>query len=294
METIKKQRKVHVYIKAFSAEEVLFLTRYYNTLTHAELYGHINGNRADIDKVSYTTFRYRIADLGLKRFEVVRWPQEWSDFVIDNYTTMGDVDLAEAMNKLFKPARKFTKKHIDKRRRTFLKLFRTPEQVAAIRAKHVENGRYNTVAKAWETMGVAVDGDLRVWMHGGKPTEFVKQGGKFVLSTRFVYESNFGKIPAGNKVYHKDCNRLNNAICNLYIAPAKGLTVDIRMKYQYHDLNNINMLKEQHVCLEAEVIEIESNNKISVKINDKLTLFVKPGTNVELLREKYNNHLRVA
>jgi len=76
--------------------------------------------------------------------ELNKWTKAQISFLVSHYAHMGDVEMSEQMNQRF--PRKFTpwtRKRIAKKR-VRMELFRTPEQLMAIRQRNNRQQRYNT------------------------------------------------------------------------------------------------------------------------------------------------------
>jgi hypothetical protein len=94
-----------------------------------------------------TVTRNKMRELGLKRIEMEYWTPQMIEFLKDNYTTKGDVEIAMIFQEIFPKKKKWTKKHISKKRK-YLNLRRTPEQIHAIAsANSSKGGRSFTIIK---------------------------------------------------------------------------------------------------------------------------------------------------
>lgn len=73
-----------------------------------------------------------------------KWTQSQAIFLLTHYQIMGDVEIAELLNRRFpRESLPWTRKHVAKKRAR-MELYRTPEQLVAIRARNTRQGRYNT------------------------------------------------------------------------------------------------------------------------------------------------------
>lgn len=279
-------KKVNPLKMLFTKDEKDFLKANYKNFTTERLMLHINANRDK--KFKSTRFRQAMYELGLTKVNMTRWKPEWVAYLIENYQTMGDTKLAKSLNKKFRL--KLTKKNVNKKRRCLLGLNRTPEQVAAIIESNRNKGCMNTVKKSWETRGVAQIGETRIRKVYGRYTEFIKTKDGFVHNARFQYEKHFGPVPEGCKVYHKDCDRLNNAPENLIVKLAGKLT---KAENRLHKINNDAYAKslDKDYSFKREPFKSEMNvvkeGKIRVEIKKGLTVFVNPGTDIQKLKNKY-------
>lgn len=133
------------YTKAYSSrtdwtpERVEFLKANFFKLTNQQLANAIN--------VRLTVLRNKTAELGLKRNEVENWKPGAIAFLIDNYRTIGDVEIMENLRQLWPRKMGWNRGHVLKKR-TLLGLFRTPQEKMAIIKKHViPGGRSFTILK---------------------------------------------------------------------------------------------------------------------------------------------------
>lgn len=78
-----------------------------------------------------TKTRNKCRELGLKRIDMEYWTTEQIDFLISNYKIKGDVEIAEIFQIKFPKNKRWTKNHINKKRR-YLKINRTIEEIKTI------------------------------------------------------------------------------------------------------------------------------------------------------------------
>src|SRR5690606_16774101 len=118
----------------------------------------------------------KLYELGYKRMEMEYWTPEQVQFLLDNYKEMGDVEMAEIFEETCPKTKPWTKNHIDKKR-NYLKLYRTKEELNKIHKRNTDNGRFKMcVVKRWETTGVTPVGEIRIWQNSG--------GGEFAVVKR--------------------------------------------------------------------------------------------------------------
>jgi hypothetical protein len=79
--------------------------------------------------------------LGLKRINLEYWTNEQIEFLKDNFESIGDTEIAEIFQQKFPKSKPWTRKHIDKKR-NYLNLHRTPEQIALIKKRNIDAGMY--------------------------------------------------------------------------------------------------------------------------------------------------------
>lgn len=188
-----------------------FLLNYFHQLTNSQLAIKLG--------MKLSTLRTRCYALGLKRMELEYFTEEQTAFLINNYQTFGDCELAEIFARQWPKAKGWTKKHIEKKRK-YMGLKRTEQQIKAIHDRNVKNGRYALCpVKAWQKRGVAQEGEIRYWTNRqtGRPVPVIKHEGRFIHWVRWVWEQHFGPIPKGANVVFKDGNPYNLAIANLHL-----------------------------------------------------------------------------
>lgn len=152
-----------------------------------------------------TAVRHKCYELGLYKMRLEYWTEEQIKFLEDNYQKIGDTEIAEIFNKKYKKAKGWTKKHIEKKRR-YLCLKRTPEEIKAIREDWRKKGLYSeSVRKMWKTRGCRLYGDRVIW--AGQSFTKIEIG--YIHTRVFVWTQNFGEVPEGMLIRHKDGNQLN-------------------------------------------------------------------------------------
>lgn len=158
-----------------------------------------------------TATRMKLYELGLFRMKLEYWTEEQIKFLIDNYKTSGDKELAELFNQKWHKEKGWTLKHIEKKRK-YLKLKRSPEELIFIKEKCKAKGIYsNANRKRWQAMGAKPLGSIVVW-DGQK---FIKTIRGYIHLRVFNYKVFKGKIPKGMLVRLKDNNQLNCSPENL-------------------------------------------------------------------------------
>lgn len=191
-----------------SPEEEKFLRENYQSMTNREL--------ADALGMKITRTRTFLYEMGLKRMEMEYWTEEQIEFLKANYKRIGDTEMAEIFEKTWPKNKKWSKKHIEKKRR-YLKLKRTAKQIEGIKKRAIKAGVYaEVVKKMWQTRGVTPVGEIHVWKRsGGNPLKVIKTEDGFAHLCREVWKKHHGEIPEGMVVTVKDGNTLNLNIDNL-------------------------------------------------------------------------------
>ena len=169
-----------------------------------------NKQIADSLGLKLTTTRSRLYHLGCKRMNLEYWTDEQTQTLLNNYQYWGDVELAEFFNTHYPKKKGWTKKHIEKKRK-YLGLKRSEEQIEIIHQRNVAQGRFLICPiKRWLATGSAKEGEVRLWHNTtSHPTPMIKINGRFIPWSRWIWEQNFGKIPLGMNVVYHNCNPAN-------------------------------------------------------------------------------------
>ncbi len=263
------------------------------SLTNKELYHHIMANRSrNKNAMSYTSFRTKLYKLGLKKCEILRWTETETQYLLDNYKTIGNIEIAKNLST---KERKFTKKNVEKKMK-LLKIKRTRKEINYIIQKHKVKGTYSKANyKRWE-QNKAKENERRVWRYNGNLARVViKVNGKWTPYGRYRYIQLHGLPPEGHKVYFKDGNPLNVEDDNLITMPAKGLSRELRAKYRYHSDKYFRKKKDREslsITEPKKQVTTVAKQRIAVKIDRKTTIYVTPGTNIEAYKAKYLNRFK--
>lgn len=270
--------------------QIAEIKHHFRKLTTRELYDHLTVNFGL--KTGYTSFRLALYDLGFKKCKILRWTKTETQFLIDHYKTTGNIEIAE---KLSKKGRIFTTKNIQKKM-LLLKLKRTPEELESIKNNHKEKGVFSAAnSRRWMDRK-AVENERRVWICNNVPRVVIKINGSFIQYARYRWTQLHGEVPEGYKVYHKDCNPLNVDDDNLVIRD-RYLNREERKLYKRHiDKYKFSLSVKDSPIIKHEVANIPkepAQNLVSVKIG-KMTVKVKPGTDIEALIKRYENRHEVS
>lgn len=110
------------------------------TFLKANFFQKTNQELAEALGLRLTVVRNKARELGLKKFDPdMPWNDEQTAYLVANYRTMGDVELAENLQKNWPRKRLWTKKHINKKR-YLLGLHRTKAEIEKIIWAHVQPG----------------------------------------------------------------------------------------------------------------------------------------------------------
>lgn len=210
---------------SWSDDELKFIRDNYYQMTWKQLFVAVKGlnNSATIQALRHQCIRMKLA----KQVQI-RWCKEDIQYLIDNYQTKGDKELAIELNKLKrtfriidgkKVYRIFNKKHIDKKK-DLLGLKRSAEEFKHVRKRNIQIG----LTPAWSkennmyTQGlktIASDGTIRAWKHYGRMLKHIKVDGRFKHYHRFLWEQAYGPVPKGYNVIFKDGDSMNCVLENL-------------------------------------------------------------------------------
>lgn len=256
-------KKPHPLKKVWSKTEIKFLKQNWSAMNNKEI--------AKALGIGLTLVRMKCYELGLKRMELEYWTEEQVKFLRDNYKKIGDKELAIIFNSKWKKQKKWTHKHIEKKRR-YLKLNRTKKQIKAIHQRNVDRGAFLLCpVKRWLTTGVAKEGEIRMWREqSGRYTPRIKINGKFVHWNRWKWEKHYGPIPKGMNVVFKDNNPQNRTLRNLIlITDAEVSRRNSKISSQGLSDNYIaGILSHNNKELRAEI----KNNKPLIELKRKQLL----------------------
>jgi hypothetical protein len=170
--------------------------------------------------------RKKIYELGLLRMKLEYWTEEQILFLKQNYQIMGDLELSEICEEKWPKNKKWTIKHIEKKR-LYLNLKRTPEELAKIKQRNIDNGRFiSKGVSKWLSKGFAEDGDIRMrYNHYNRKEPKIKVNGTYVNWARHAWEQNYGPIPKGMCVSFKDNDPENTTPENLELLTRNELAI---------------------------------------------------------------------
>lgn len=276
----------------YTKQQTAFIKGYYGKIPNTDILKQLNTMR-DIP-VNMSSLRHYMRRIKLiKGVRLINWTAEQTAILLAKYKTVGNIELAKNLNRLKLSPRKFNKKHIEKKM-VLLGLKRTADELLAIKDAHKEAGHYPGRVRAAE------DGHVLTRIMNGIPHCFVKVDGMYTKQVREVWKQHFGDIPKGFMIHFKDFNTLNTDPSNLILKSVGALTFADKLKMLRIAKINIEQLNKKPIT-KLEILRpsiAKSDQKIKVVINQKLTLYVKPGTDLEALRRKYspvvNNQLRAS
>jgi len=178
-------------------------------------------------KVSLCSLRAQYYSMGLKRIEMEYWTEEQVKFLHDNYKLKGDLELSKIFQLTWPKNKEWTIKHIEKKRK-YLSLRRTKEEINRIMDGHKNIGVYaRASAKAWNTRGKSIEGEIRYWKGKNKRAfPVIKVNGTYVHYSRYRYRLLHGDIPKNMNVIFADNNPYNLSDDNLVL----GTDADLAAK----------------------------------------------------------------
>lgn len=196
-------------------DEKVFIMRHHATMTNKQLCEAINNKRPNHKKYGLHCFRERIYELGLKSCERPRrWNARETKYLIRNYKMMGNIDIADNLNKYKNRTRDFNKKHIEKKMKTE-KLKRTKKELDNIRQTNYSNGRYTKGLEAGRAKRRYPEGHIVRRNCNGVYKKVIKYQGRFIDLRRYIFMMHNGQVQPGQHIYSRDGNPLNTHPTNL-------------------------------------------------------------------------------
>lgn len=212
-------------------DEHVFLIENFHKMTNQQLTDHINKYRSSAGKLTVSGVRHECKNLGLTRGIQIRWSKKDVQRLRAWMPIMGNIEIARLLNEVGTSRRKikgewvyrkFTNKAIQKKY-TLLKLSRTPEQIARIKADNLLINTPDAHAKMWQTRGKAKEEEIRI-THG---VRMIKIDGKFIPYTRWMYNKFICELQPEEIVFHIDLDSLNDDPENLEVRTRKTQRVSL-------------------------------------------------------------------
>lgn len=190
-------------------DQEVFLRANWQTMTAQQL--------ADAIGMKRRITRQFLYDMGLYKIKLEYWTDEQVQYLRENYKTIGDVEIAEIFNAVYPKIKVWKKGQINKKR-DYLKLVRTADEIQAIRERNVHQGRYSiNHYKRWLDRITPV-GETRMWKYSdGRRFKVIKTESGFVHYARWLYYQHHGPIPPGHVVRLKDNDPENVVVDNLML-----------------------------------------------------------------------------
>lgn len=175
-----------------------------------------NKKLADSLGLKVTTVRTRCYEMGLYKMRLEYWTNEQVEFLKLHYDYIGDTELAQLFETRWPKDKGWSKKHIEKKRR-YLGLKRTKNQIDDIRKRNTEAGMYAVCnKKRWIATGVTPLGKIKIWNYkSGRKFKVIKTEDGFIRYAPFLYKQHYGEVPDGMVIRFKDNDPMNVNIENL-------------------------------------------------------------------------------
>jgi len=262
----------------WTEQELEFIRDNYFKLSWYQLYKAVNKIKQD---VTLQALRHQCIRMKLKKMIQIRWCKEDIQFLIDNYKTMGNIEIAEILTEKKrswrmiegkKVVRKFVPKNIEKKM-ILLGLERKKEDLKHIILHNREIGKGYCWTKENNayTLGIKTlfpEGTIRVW---GKTDryKYIKINGRYTQYSRYQYKKYSGTIPDGYNVWFRDGNTLNCEPENLYLVSNKDQTLERKLRKYPEELHEVLRLNSK---LSRELLKAKKNSNGTdqkIKGNDK-------------------------
>jgi hypothetical protein len=180
----------------FTADHEAFIREHYNEYSNKQL--------AQALGMSLGYIRTRCYEMGLLRMNIQYWTDEQIAYLVANYQTIGDKEMAAIFTQRWHKEKGWTLKHIEKKR-NYLGLHRTKSEIDAIRDRNVDKGVFNPgPEKRWLDRGITKEGDVCMGkIRDGRYVPYIKVKGHFRLWSRWAWEQVYGNVPGGHMVVFK-------------------------------------------------------------------------------------------
>lgn len=193
----------------FSSSDIEFIKKNFHQMNNPQI--------AIALGVTLSVLRAKCHELGLKHMEMEYWTKPMITFLKYNYKKIGDLELSEIFQKRWPKNKPWTNKHIEKKR-VYLKLDRTPEELQRIKRRNVKAGRFSINHwRRWEGRQ-APEREIRTWRNQfQRPVRVIKINGKWIHHAPWLWQQHNGPVPDGMVVGVKDNNPTHIAIENLVL-----------------------------------------------------------------------------
>ena len=175
---------------------------------------HSHRKMAELVGVPETSYRMYVRELGLSKQKHKAWTEEEVQFLLDNYKTMGDMEIGQHLNR--------SNKSICKKRR-YLKLKRTKRQASKIRKKNGQRKGFGTGYGIATTKHHRAIGER--WKIKDCPYWLIKTEYGIYFEHRWLWIWNFGEIDKCSAVVFKDDNPDNLDLDNLALMNRNEISV---------------------------------------------------------------------
>lgn len=284
----------------WSPVELKFLENNFEKYTHSKLLESINIIRDT--PIDIGALRHQLYRMKLLHTIQIRWHEDDQTYLINNYRTKSNEELARDLN-TFKRTnrvvdgelifRNFTRKHVEKKM-CLLALKRTREEYTYIRRRNIQLGISTAISSTdnlW-TRGILQahkEQDIVIWEQNGERRRFIKIDGKFIAYTPWMYKNFIGSIPENHVVVHRDLDSLNDDPENLYTRLPKRISeneynealklLTIREKFTLQEIKNYSNKDDKQLM--ADLWRIR---RLKRKIRSKLKVY-EPNPESEVTEE---------
>lgn len=205
-------------MKTFYPDETAYLIANFMNQSTRESLAFINSRRNQKEQLCYSTFRWMIRRyFGFKHEQKAKeWTNFETNYLLKNYKTKGNIEIANFLNSRTKKSRNFTKKHVEKKMK-LLKLKRNEKTLYNIKENHKRRGAYlgRTSHRPIGQRYIRRQGKHLYWF-------IVTDKSKIEFLHRIIWIEAFGQIPENHKLYFKDGNTSNCKLENLECKIAGG------------------------------------------------------------------------
>lgn len=233
-------------------DQVLFLESSWQQMTAQQL--------ADALGLKRTTVRTKLYEMGLKKIEMEYWTPEQITCLKRNYRTLGDTELAEIFNRRWAKQKGWHKKHIEKKRKQ-MGLRRTKREIAYIRRRNIEKGRFKDCPlKRWKLETAAAEREVRIWRFNDGFRAYIKIRGKFIPYAPWYYREHIGPVPRGYIVRVKNGDQTNICKENLeLVTRGQNGPMNSRQSLEYKREKQKSILRQQIIRNEKQIIRLEQS-----------------------------------
>lgn len=192
--SLKKTKGIGVKT-IWTTEMIDFIHKNYHQLTNKQI--------AQALGLNLTNVRAKLYSLGLQRVKYDSWTAEQVSFLIENFQTKGDVEIAIYFNQNMPKSYKWTNKMIRKKR-LYLNLYRTKEEVHQIMHQNATIGTCNTIINNSASINLP-DNFVAIMIAGGTK-KLNKQLKEEILSYKELIELKRNQIKLS-----RECKKIQQA-----------------------------------------------------------------------------------
>lgn len=270
---------------AFTDEQAAFIRQNYEGMSNRRL--------AESLGFKMQTMRDKLYEMGLYRMRLEYWTDEQIEFLRNNYKSIGDLELSELFQDKWPKNKKWSKKHIEKKR-NYLNLYRSQEDLENVMQRNVDQGRMSQNYKGktnWLTTGPAKQFEIRMYKScAGVISPRVKIGKCWKWWARWAWEKEFGVIPKGMVVVLKDSDPYHTEVSNLELVTRSESTL------RYAAKTSINLSDKYIVAMltkgKPDLRPIVTENTSLINIKRQQLILQRTIKNHGTEQSKFRNHSR--